>query len=463
MTVRFYSSVAPPKNLAASITNATTLIQLSDTIGLPTQFPFTLALDYDTPIEELVDVTNLAGVMATVVRGVDSTTATSHTAGAVVRHVSSARDFTDSRNHENSSTNVHGTAVGSAVVGTTDTQTLTNKTLSGATVTGTSNISGTQNFTGTATFSGVQSFTTNTSFTAEIDHSGVYKGVRPSAGSEQAETRVAGDAFARWVIDADGTQSWGLGNAAQDVSVGRVNPGDFFINGTATVSNFNTSPTASHLRVAPSSPDPASKLLDVRSGAQTVLSSNGQGTTTVAPLNGTNANGLIVNLPVASTGHVAEYQVVGNTVAVMDNTGTFIEYQNNTPISYTPVLTGGGTASFSTIVGWYYRIGKMIQVYAYFAASNPGSGTATITISLPSVPFRDGAGVGTTRQFIPIHGGGIAAGSNSSVPGSFSGVILAGSTGAQVDNLFGPTEVLLRGDNIGAGTVITLEGWYRES
>jgi len=87
-------------------------------------------LDPGLGIEEIVTCTAVAGTTLTVTRGVDGTSAQAHANGAEVRHAYSARDFQDSRNHEGSVTG-HG-ATG-AVVGTTNTQTLTNKTVDGAT------------------------------------------------------------------------------------------------------------------------------------------------------------------------------------------------------------------------------------------------------------------------------------------------------------------------------------------
>lgn len=133
MTVRFYSSIAQQTTLTSSISSATTVINVAATTGFPGTTPFTLALDYAAPNEELVEVTLIAGTSLTVTRAVDGTSATLHNAGALVRHVSSARDFADSRFHENSTTGVHGLAGGSAIVGTNDTQTLTNKTFIDAT------------------------------------------------------------------------------------------------------------------------------------------------------------------------------------------------------------------------------------------------------------------------------------------------------------------------------------------
>ncbi|UVK59119.1 hypothetical protein SEA_JPANDJE_46 [Streptomyces phage JPandJE] len=131
MVVRFYSSTAAETILSGTINSGATTINVADVTGFPVSFPYTLALDYESASEELVDVTAAAGTSLTIARAVDGTSATSHSAGARVRHVSSGRDHRDSRNHENAEAGVHG--VTGDVVGTTDTQTLTNKTLTNAT------------------------------------------------------------------------------------------------------------------------------------------------------------------------------------------------------------------------------------------------------------------------------------------------------------------------------------------
>jgi len=119
--------------LVGGITGAAASLIVDVTTGLPTA-PFTLLLDPGAATEEVIEVTGVGGTTLTVTRGVDGTSAQSHSNGAEIRHAYSARDFQDSRNHEANTTTAHG--VTGAVVGTTNTQTLTNKTLTNATFMG---------------------------------------------------------------------------------------------------------------------------------------------------------------------------------------------------------------------------------------------------------------------------------------------------------------------------------------
>jgi hypothetical protein len=149
MVVRYYSSVAPETTLTAGINNSVTSIAVGSTTGFPATTPYTLTLDYEGLAPELVQVNNAAGLVLDVTRAIDGTSATSHGAGARVRHTSSARDFADSRTHENSDEGVHGLGPSEEIVGTDKVQILTNKTLNSPTITGT--IAGNPGFSGTWT------------------------------------------------------------------------------------------------------------------------------------------------------------------------------------------------------------------------------------------------------------------------------------------------------------------------
>jgi hypothetical protein len=132
MARRYYSSTAARTTLASGVDGSTVTLSVTAVSGWPTQYPYTLILDKDTVNEELVSVSARSGTTLTVTRGVDGTSGTAHSAGATVEHGVSARDFDEPNDHVNASSAVHG--LSGTVVGTTDTQTLTNKTLTTPTI-----------------------------------------------------------------------------------------------------------------------------------------------------------------------------------------------------------------------------------------------------------------------------------------------------------------------------------------
>lgn len=101
---RYYSSTAVETALGSSIPaqsqgQANTSFIVGSISGFPTSYPYTLIVDPDTSKEEVVTVTAGSGTTLSVTRGSDNTQAVAHSAGAVVRHGVSGRDFRESENH----------------------------------------------------------------------------------------------------------------------------------------------------------------------------------------------------------------------------------------------------------------------------------------------------------------------------------------------------------------------------
>ena len=146
MTTRQYSSRSQQTTLTSAITaGAATMTVVSGTgllggVTIPAGRTFTLVIDVDTALEEIVDATAVSTNTFTITRAIDGSSAQAHSAGAVVRHMAIGRDYRDANLHAEASASyndgagnahtMHG--IGSAegdVVGTAKAQTLTNKTL----------------------------------------------------------------------------------------------------------------------------------------------------------------------------------------------------------------------------------------------------------------------------------------------------------------------------------------------
>jgi hypothetical protein len=152
MTTRKYSSRSQQTTLAAGITDTATsctVVSGSALLGgatVPAGTTFTVVIDPDTALEEIVDVTVVSTNVLTITRGVENAgTGQAHSAGAAVRHMAIGRDFREANLHieatggYNDGTGahtMHGIASGEGVVvGTDKTQTLTAKTLTSPIIT----------------------------------------------------------------------------------------------------------------------------------------------------------------------------------------------------------------------------------------------------------------------------------------------------------------------------------------
>jgi len=151
MTIRQYSSRSQQTTLTGAITSgATSMTVVSGTgllggVTIPAGRTFTIVIDPDTALEEIVNATAVSTNTFTIVRAIDGSSAQDHSAGAVVRHMAIGRDYRDANLHANASTSyndgsgnavtLHGIGAGEGdVVGTLKTQTLTNKTLTAPTI-----------------------------------------------------------------------------------------------------------------------------------------------------------------------------------------------------------------------------------------------------------------------------------------------------------------------------------------
>ena len=296
MTIRKYSSISQETSLTSALnSSATTMVVGSASALLGGITPasgetFTVVLDPDTALEEIVDViypSTPGSNTLTITRPVDGTQAISHSAGAKVRHMAIGRDFREANSHQEASAAVHGLA--GTVVGTTDTQTLTNKTLTSPTITGTGAIAGT--FTGNLT----GNVTGNVSGNAGTVTNGVYT---TDVGTVTG-TMIANNT----IVDADVNSAAGIaktkiaGTAITAADTGTVTS-TMILDGTILNADIN-----------------AAAAIDKTKISGTAITAADTGTVTSTMI----ADGTIVNGDVSATAAIAKSKLnLGGTITSAD-------------------------------------------------------------------------------------------------------------------------------------------------
>jgi DNA-binding protein YbaB len=105
MTTRNYSSRSQQTTLTSAVTaGASTIVVQSGAAllggqSIPAGTTFTIVVDPDTALEEILDATAVSTNTFTVTRAIDGSSAQAHSAGAVVRHMAIGRDYRESNTH----------------------------------------------------------------------------------------------------------------------------------------------------------------------------------------------------------------------------------------------------------------------------------------------------------------------------------------------------------------------------
>lgn len=214
-----YATNVPQTTLTSQVNATTTTFPVASSTSWPTP-PFTAVVDIGLSTQEPVDVTNIVGTTWTVTRNIDGTTGFAHANGATVTHADIGRDFREARSHidsagpqDASSEAVHGltNTAGNVVVGTKETQTLANKTLTTPAITGAAPVTGSVN-------TGLMSITNSTTVTGVANADLL---ITESSTSNALGIQTSGDTNNRFQISNAGIIKWGPGNAAVDLTMQR--------------------------------------------------------------------------------------------------------------------------------------------------------------------------------------------------------------------------------------------------
>jgi hypothetical protein len=149
MTIRKYSSRSQKTTLASAITsssNSITVVSATSLLGgvtIAAGETYTVVIDPDTALEEIVDVYKVdgnpvSGNTLAIVRNIDGSVAQAHSAGAEVRHMAIGRDYREANTHTEllraNSATAHGIPLATIILNS-DTGTVSNTMLAANAVT----------------------------------------------------------------------------------------------------------------------------------------------------------------------------------------------------------------------------------------------------------------------------------------------------------------------------------------
>lgn len=128
---------------------------------------------------------------------------------------------------------------------------------------------------------------------------------------------------------------------------------------------------------------------------------------------------------------------------------------SNGPFAFTPSITGAGSLTLSTAVGYYYLMGDLVFVNAYLVVNAAGTGAGPISLVGPPInPFR-----GSARQFIQ----GSAEAGGSGINGACQAVAFSSGSANVWDRIRSSTGANVAGTDLQNGTLMIFAGAYRRA
>ena len=303
MTTRKYSSRSQQTTLSGALTSnatTTTVVSGSTLVGGVTISAgelFTVVIDPDTALEEIVDVSAISGNTLTIVRAIDGSSGVAHSAGAVVRHMAIGRDYREANTHIENTTTAHGLTIAD-VATTTNTKTLTNKTISAADNT----------LTGVATLTGTQTLTNKTLTSPTITGTGAIAGTFTGNLTGNVTGNVSGSSGS---VTGNAATATALATARTFQLTGDVEASGVTFDGTGNVSLTTVIGTGAIVNADIN----ASAAIDKTKISGTAITAADSGTVTSAMI----ANATIVDADVSATAAIAKTKLdLGGTITSAD-------------------------------------------------------------------------------------------------------------------------------------------------